>query len=152
MGRFTIHFAQPLKAKRFFADLERRYSVDIWEGGAQEGLDIERDEIKARAPNWMGHLFDSIIAGLVVGPVYGVLESTSEYSKYREFGTRRHFVPAKYIGQWAQFHLGEFTGLIVSGDATPFFRERETQTLKDVAIRVGMTVVDSMIDWLKANR
>lgn len=153
MGEFTIRFADPGKANKFFTMLDRRYSVDVWQGGALDGLALERDQIKARAPNWKGHLFDSIISHVTTGsPVFGVLESTSTYSVYREFGTRRHFVPAKYIGDWARFHTGEYTGLIVSGDATPFFRETEAQTLKDVAKRVGLTVAESMIGWLKGNK
>lgn len=152
MGEFKVYVKDPARVNKFFDDLVQRYSVDVWQGGALTGLELERDDTKARAPNWMGHLFDSIIAGVELGsPVFGILESTSTYSKYREFGTVRHFVPAKYIGQWAQFHVGRFTGLVVTGEATPFFRKSKTETLKDVARRVGGTVVKSMIEWFKDN-
>lgn len=149
---FTVKLKNEKQVKDFFKQLRERYTSKVWAEGAKAGLDSERDVIKARAPNWMGHLFDSIQSNVQEGsPVFGILESTSKYATHREFGTVRHFVPAKYIGDWAKFHIGEYTGLVVSGEATPFFRESETQTLKDVAKRVGVTVVTAMIDWFKSN-
>lgn len=58
----------------------------------------------------------------MAGGVRGAWGTASPYAVYRERGTRPHFVPARYIGDWARRHGFGYTGLRVSGRATPFIR------------------------------
>lgn len=44
------------------------------------------------------------------------------YAPYVELGTRPHFVPAKYIGGWAQRHGLGNRGVFVSGKAQPYLK------------------------------
>ncbi|MCG3176909.1 MAG: hypothetical protein MOGMAGMI_01873 [Candidatus Omnitrophica bacterium] len=44
------------------------------------------------------------------------------YAPYVELGSRPHFVPAKYIGRWAEKHGFGNTGIFVSGKAQPYLK------------------------------
>lgn len=70
------------------------------------------------------HLMRSITAKAepIGGGVRGVWGTSVPYGKHREKGTRPHFVPAKYIGDWARRHGFGYTGLRVSGRAQPFIK------------------------------
>jgi HK97 gp10 family phage protein len=79
---------------------------------------------KQLAPKWRNHLARSITHKVtpMSGAVRGEGGPTLSYAKYQELGTRRHFVPAKYIGAWAQAHGFGYRGLIVSGKKQPFIK------------------------------
>lgn len=113
-------------------------------------LEEHRDEMQGRAPVDTTNLQTSIeavtetrgaetIGRIIVGALYGI---------FVEFPTRPHFVPARYIGEWAQRHGFGFTGLRVSGRAQPFVRRNEGETLRQVAERVTQTVKARVIEWL----
>lgn len=94
--------------------------------GARRGLTkgslrVQRDAREA-APVDTGRLRASIayeVQTLMSG-VRAVIGTAVKYGKYREFGTRPHFVPAQYIGRWAELHGLGYRGVFVSGRATPF--------------------------------
>lgn len=79
---------------------------------------------KQLAPKWRNHLARSITHSVTPmgGSVRGEWGTSMKYAVYKEKGTRRHFVPAKYIGAWAASHGFGYRGLIVSGKAQPFIR------------------------------
>lgn len=79
-------------------------------------------ESKQKAPKWRGQLQRSIHHKVTsaVGRVTGFWGTNLLYGVFKERGTRRHFVPAQYIGEWASAHGFGNTGLIVSGKAQPF--------------------------------
>lgn len=135
----------------YFDDLEVLLREDVWTIGAQEGIDTEVEEYQDRVPVWRGDLRDSID-----GPVQLTNEGMEAfvgpkepYAQFVEFPTRRRFVPAKYIGEWAQDHGFGYTGLVVSGRAQPFVRKSESEGLSDAADRLTDTVVESIEDFLQ---
>lgn len=79
---------------------------------------------KQKAPKWRSDLARSITHEVTpaTGQVKGQWGTSLDYAPFKEKGTRRHFVPAKYIGEWAQAHGFGYRGLIVSGKAQPFIR------------------------------
>lgn len=47
--------------------------------------------------------------------------ASQKYARFVEEGTRPHFVPAKYIGDWKRRHgMDPSTGMYVSGRAQPY--------------------------------
>lgn len=79
---------------------------------------------KKLAPKWRGQLQRSIhhqvqAAGSSVKGEWG---TSLHYAKYKEFGTRRHFVGAQHIGAWAAAHGFGHRGIVVSGRAQPFMK------------------------------
>jgi hypothetical protein len=100
-----------------------------------------------RAPSDMGKLRASILYEIddATPPQYakvGVLSGDGPggmmYAIYQEYGTSPHFVPAEYIGAWAQRHGFGYTGLMVSGEAHPYlepgFRDAEGQIQSYVGV------------------
>lgn len=81
-------------------------------------------ESKLKAPKWRHQLTRSITSTVSGRPglVTGFWGTSLLYARFKEYGTRRHFVPAQYIGDWAQAHGFGYRGLIVSGKAQPFIR------------------------------
>lgn len=82
-------------------------------------------ESKRIVPKDTRHLMRSITAKTtpIGGGVQGVWGTSVPYGKYVETGTRPHFVPAKYIGDWARRHgIKTSGGLRVSGRAQPFMK------------------------------
>ena len=80
---------------------------------------------KALVPKDTRHLMRSITAKTspIGGGVQGVWGTSVPYGKYVETGTRPHFVPARYIGDWARRHgIKIGGGLRVSGRAQPFIK------------------------------
>ena len=85
-------------------------------------------DAKRFAPVDTGRLRASItpevkVAQVAGSPVQGIVGSNVEYAPFQEFGTKQHFVPAKYIGTWAERHGFGYTGLIVSGKAKAYLRK-----------------------------
>lgn len=86
---------------------------------------IEGERIsKQHAPKWRGQLARSITHSVTpaTGMVKGQWGTSLSYAPFKEHGTRRHFVPAQYIGDWAKAHGFGYRGLIVSGKAQPFIK------------------------------
>lgn len=86
---------------------------------------IEGERIsKSKAPRWRSQLARSITHSVTpaTGQVTGQWGTNLSYAKFQELGARPHFVPAQYIGDWAQAHGFGHTGLKVSGKAQPFIR------------------------------
>ena len=79
---------------------------------------------KGFAPKWRNHLARSITHSVtpMSGSVQGEWGTSQPYGRFMEEGTRRHFVPAQYIGEWAAAHGFGYTGIIVSGKARPFMK------------------------------
>ena len=79
--------------------------------------------------------------------VQGVVGSNVKYAPFRELGTRPHFVPAEYIGKWAERHDLGYRGLYVSGEATPFLepalRENERKIIALLERVVSKIVYES---------
>jgi HK97 gp10 family phage protein len=90
---------------------------------------IKRDA-KLNAPKDLGDLRASIMSKVErTGEGesiswFGRVYTNLEYAQYVEFGTSKpHFVPAKYIGDWAKRHgidLPKDGGLMVSGKPQPY--------------------------------
>jgi len=79
---------------------------------------------KHLAPKWRKHLARSITHSVtpMAGAVRGEWGTNAPYAKFMELGTRRHFVPAKHIGEWMEDHGFTGSGIVVSGRARPFIR------------------------------
>jgi HK97 gp10 family phage protein len=79
---------------------------------------------KRLAPRWRGQLARSISHEVqpMGSGVRGEWGTALHYAKYKEFGTRRHFVSAANIGAWAAAHGFGHTGIIVSGRKQPFIK------------------------------
>lgn len=118
-GTIRLQGVEELKtALRKFPDAAKR--------GARRGLikgalRVQRDA-RETAPVDTGRLRASIGYQIEspVGGVRAIIGTAVKYAKYREFGTSPHFVPAQYIGRWAELHGLGYRGVFVSGRATPF--------------------------------
>lgn len=79
---------------------------------------------KKLAPRWRGQLARSIHHDVkpMASGVQGEWGTSLHYAKYKELGTRRHFVPAQYIGAWASAHGFGNRGIVVSGRKHPFIK------------------------------
>lgn len=79
---------------------------------------------KQEAPKWRMQLARSITHSVTpaAGAVKGQWGTSLPYARFKEQGTRRHFVPARYIGEWAAAHGFGNRGLVVSGKAQPFIK------------------------------
>ena len=78
----------------------------------------------------------------------GVVGSNLLYAPFVELGTRPHFVPGKYIGEWAN-HKGFFEGMtsvsrnwgiFVSGKAQPFLEPAFLDNEEKIIAILGDTV------------
>lgn len=111
-------------------------------GMARATLRVER-AAKLKAPVDTGRLRASITSEVRrSGDTWeGVVGSKVKYAPYQELGTRPHFVPAKYIGKWAERHGLGYRGVFVSGRAQPFlqpaFDENKAAIVKDIGDVVG---------------
>lgn len=114
--------------------------------GARRGLTkgalrVQRSAREA-APVDTGRLRSSIAYRIEspVGGVRAIIGTAVKYGRYREFPTRPHFVPARYIGRWAQLHGLGRRGVFVSGRATPFLipaaEANKTAVVNDVKAEV----------------
>lgn len=138
-GTFRLQGVKELKAAlRQFPEAAKK--------GARRGLlkGSLRVQSAAReaAPVDTGRLRASIgyEVQTLVGGVKAIIGTAAKYAKYREFGTRPHFVPAQYIGRWAQLHGLGRRGVFVSGRATPFLipaaKANRTAVINDVIAEV----------------
>lgn len=86
---------------------------------------------KKLAPRWRGQLARSITHQVqpMGSGVRGEWGTALHYAKYQELGTRRHFVPAQYIGAWAAAHGFGNRGIVVSGRKQPFIKPAFQQML-----------------------
>jgi hypothetical protein len=121
------------------------------EDALEKVLDEQIDESQLRVPKDTGVLHDSIegIVSSSVNLVSGIYQVAADYGIYVEFPTTRHFVPERYIGDWAVRHGFKRGGLIVSGKAQPFVRRNESETLQDVAERMGEQTVKGIKKKIK---
>jgi HK97 gp10 family phage protein len=80
--------------------------------------------------------------------VVGIVGSNVKYAPFVELGTRRHFVPGRYIGGWAQRH-GMFKGaksvsinfgIMVSGKAQPFLQPAFEENAERIFQALGQAV------------
>lgn len=92
--------------------------------GMRQGVLRVQRSAREKAPVDTGHLRRSIATSIrsMARGVLGIVGTAVKYAPFREFGTRPHFVPKEYIGLWAKRHGFGYTGLRVSGRATPFLR------------------------------
>jgi len=110
-----------------------RRNLKPWHGPGTGGADT-------------GRLRASIMPEVVVrtNTITGVVGSNVKYAPYVELGTRPHFVPAKYIGRWAERHGLGFRGVNVSGKALKFLRrafdDNKTRIVKLFETAVGRIV------------
>jgi phage gpG-like protein len=74
--------------------------------------------------------------------ILGVIGSKVLYAPFQELGTRPHFVPAKYIGRWAERHGLGFRGVFVSGKALRFLQRAFEDNLKRIRALFETTVRD----------
>jgi len=72
----------------------------------------------------------------------GVVGSNVKYAPYQELGTRPHFVPAEYIGRWAEKHGLGYRGVFVSGKAHPFLQPAFNENLSAIIADIGAAVGD----------
>ena len=118
-GTFRLQGIDELKsALRQFPEAAKRGGR---RGLIKGSLRVQRDAREA-APVDTGRLRASIgyQVQTMMNGVKAIIGMASKYAKYREFGTRAHFVPVQYIGRWAELHGLGRRGVFVSGRATPF--------------------------------
>lgn len=118
-GTFRIEGSEELKAAlRQFPEAAKRGGR---RGLIKGSLRVQRDARDA-APVDTGRLRASIEYQVqtMMNGVRAIIGTAVKYAKYREFGTRPHFVPVRYIGRWAELHGLGHRGVFVSGRATPF--------------------------------
>ena len=116
---FRIEGTEELRAAlRKFPEAAKR---GAYRGLKKGSIRIQR-EARQLAPVDTGRLRASIIYRVrqVAGGVQAIVGSIVKYAPFREFPTRPHFVPKRYIGRWAELHGFGRTGIKVSGRATPF--------------------------------
>jgi len=65
----------------------------------------------------------------MAGRTVGSVGSNVKHAPYQELGFKAHFVPAKYIGRWAELHGMGYTGLRVSGKAKKFLLKAFTSNI-----------------------
>ncbi len=115
---------------KYLGDLQNAITTGIADG-VRFGLKREQEDIIRRAPIWRGDLIDGVKREILVKghQVSGFLFTEVFYAEFVEFGTAGpRFVPAKYIGEWAEDHGFGYTGIIVSGDALPHWRPDDSVT------------------------
>lgn len=128
--------------------------------GMHEACLIVEREAKILAPVDTGRLRSSITSVVRVhgNTMEGVVGSAVKYAPFRELGTRPHFVPAQYIETWAKRHgvdfygvptahrarwtemYGRFTGIFVTGKATPFLMPAFEKNVERIRRLVGDVV------------
>jgi hypothetical protein len=74
------------------------------------------------------------------GGVRGVVGSNVAYAPYMELGTKPHFVPAVYIGRWAELHGLGYRGVFVTGRAHKFLERAFNENQEKVVKRIGGAV------------
>ena len=99
-----------------------RRATLLIQGGAKRNLKPWRGPGTGGASS--GRLRASIMPQVVqrTNVVQGIVGSNVKYAPFVELGTRPHFVPAKYIGRWAERHGLGFRGVFVSGKALKFLQ------------------------------
>lgn len=140
------------EALSLFEVLEDGLRGDFAEDTLEDVLEDQVDESQTRVPKDTDTLHDAI-EGLVSSSshtVSGLYQVAADYGIYVEFPTTRHFVPERYIGDWAVRHGFPRAGLIVSGKAHPFVRRGENESLRDVAERMAKQTVDGITKEIKA--
>jgi len=118
--------------------------------GAEKGMQratlrVQRTA-RQKAPVDTGRLRASIarVVQQIVSGVRGIVGSVVKYAPFREFKTRPHFVPRRFIGTWAQRHGFGDTGLFVSGRATPFLRPAFEENLQAAIGDIRKGVIDEL--------
>lgn len=136
-----VHTDAAIKMLGAFAKLVPEETVR----GLETAFLQETAETQGRVPRFSDELHDSIagIASQSGDTVQGVWGAHAEYAEAVEYGTKRHFVPEKYIGDWAAAHGFGHTGLIVSGKAQPFIR-RNGERLDAVGERIAGLAVEEI--------
>jgi len=104
---------------------------------------------KRKAPVDTGRLRASITPEVQTRAdgVVGIVGSNVKYAPFVELGTRRHFVPGRYIGRWARRHGLPEGGLVVSGKAQPFlqpaFEENAERIFQTLGTAVSIIVTEA---------
>ena len=108
-------------------------------------LYVQRDA-KIYAPVDTGRLRASITPSVrsAADGIQGVIGSNVKYAPYMELGTKPHWVPAKYIGRWAELHGLGYRAVFVHGKAREFFK-RAINENKDRIIRRFQQAVDLIV-------
>lgn len=111
----------------------------VTQDGLLEAFAEATEEARQRVPRFSDTLHDSIdgVVGRSGDVVEGVWGATADYAEPVEFGAKPHFVPERFIGDWAAAHGFGHTGLVVSGKAQPFIRRNGNERLEDVGERIG---------------
>jgi len=114
------------------------------EAAPQKALKVLREaafaveaKAKRKAPKDTGRLQSSIGSAVNTKKIEAYVGTNLKYAPYQEFGTKPHFVPAKYMKSWLKRHgFPENTGgIIVSGKAQPFLRPAWKES-KDFILRI----------------
>lgn len=97
---------------------------------------------KRKAPVDTGRLRASITPEVQTRAdgVVGIVGSNVKYAPFVELGTRRHFVPGRYIGTWARRHGLPEGGLVVSGKAQPFLQPAFEENAERIFQALGQAV------------
>ena len=108
---------------RNYANAQAIVTQELGKGLTRGAMLIQADA-RRMAPVNTGYLKNNILveAPSRVGDavVVKVGPKSVKYARYVEFGTRPHFVPAKYIGPWMAKHGISGKGIYVSGKPRPY--------------------------------
>lgn len=137
-----VHTDEAIKQLGAFAKLVPTETIH----GLEEAFFQETAEAQGRVSRFSDELHDSIdgIASQSGDTVQGLWGAHAEHAEPVEFGAKRHFVPERYIGDWAAAHGFGHTGLIVSGKARPFLRRNVNERLTAVGERVAALAVEEI--------
>lgn len=116
----------------------------VTEDGLLEAFTEATEESRQRVARFSDALHDSIdgVVSRSGDVVEGLWGATADHAEPVEFGAKPHFVPERFIGDWAAAHGFGHTGLIVSGKAQPFIRRGGNERLEDVGERIGNRAVE----------
>lgn len=104
---------------------------------------------REKAPHDTGRLRNSIVYQIddASPAMYAVVGTDVFYAPYQEFGTVPHFVPAKFIGRWAELHGFGYTGLWVSGEAHPYLTPGFEESASDMDSYLGAMASEIAARW-----
>lgn len=112
---------QAMREATLLVESAAKHNLKPWRGPGTGGVDTGR--LRASIMPEVRRMHQEI---------QGVVGSNVLYAPYQEQGTRPHFVPAKYIGRWAERHGLGYRGVFVSGKALRFLQRAFEENLDKI--------------------